>query len=67
MKLTKLFVLAACLTPMLSFGALVDEMKISDALREKWNDPAVKSRIARGIEENRKGDFSIKFDKTVSD
>lgn len=67
MKLTKLFVLAACLTPMFSFGALVDEMKISDALREKWNDPAVKSRIARGIEENRKGDFSIKFDKTVSD
>ena len=52
---------------MFSFGALVDEMKISDALREKWNDPAVKSRIARGIEENRKGDFSIKFDKTVSD
>ena len=59
MKLTKLFVLAACLAPMFSFGALVDEMKISDALREKWNDPAVKSRIARGIEENRKGDFSI--------
>ena len=49
MKLMKLFILSMCLTPMFSFGALVDEMKISDTLREMWNDPAVKARIARGI------------------
>lgn len=40
-------------------------MEVSDALRAIWDDPAVKARIERGIEENRKGDFKIFFDRPV--
>ena len=40
-------------------------MRVSDNLRALWDDPYVKARIERGIEENRKGDFKISFDKPV--
>lgn len=40
-------------------------MRVSDALRALWNDPFTKTRIERGIEENRKGDFKISFDRPV--
>ena len=40
-------------------------MRVSDNHRALWDDPYVKARIERGIEENRKGDFKISFDKPV--
>ncbi len=41
------------------------EMKVSNKLKNIWESPYVKNRINRGIEQNRKGDFNIKFDRPV--
>lgn len=46
-------------------GDFSSDMKISDKLRAKWDNPEIKMRIERGIEENRKGDFAISFDRPV--
>ncbi len=45
------------------FGA--EKMEVSNKLKSLWEDSAIKSRIERGIEENRKGDFELSFSSPV--
>ena len=55
----------ACASAIASGGDLQSGMKVSDKLREAWDSPEIKERIERGIEQNRKGDFKITFDRPV--
>ena len=55
----------ACASAIASGGDLQSDMKISDKLREAWDSPEIKESIERGIEQNRKGDFKITFDRPV--
>ena len=67
MRINKLFIatIFACASAIASGENLQSGMKVSDKLKAAWDSPEIKGRIERGIEQNRKGDFKITFDKPV--
>ena len=67
MRINKLFIatIFACASVIASGENLQSGMKVSDKLKAAWDSPEIKGRIERGIEQNRKGDFKITFDKPV--
>lgn len=67
MRINKLLVatIFACASAIASGENLQSGMKVSDKLKAAWDSPEIKGRIERGIEQNRKGDFKITFDKPV--
>ena len=67
MGINKLLVatIFACASAIASGKNLQSGMEVSDKLKAAWDSPEIKGRIERGIEQNRKGDFKITFDKPV--
>ena len=67
MRINKLLVatIFACASAIASGKNLQSGMEVSDKLKAAWDSPEIKGRIERGIEQNRKGDFKITFDKPV--
>lgn len=67
MRINKLFIatIFACASIIASGENLQSGMKVTDKLKAAWDSPEIKGRIERGIEQNRKGDFKITFDKPV--